>query len=929
MRKKPTALRYWISHKPRLSRHGSRSSLDRFTQLTLAVLSAVVSWCAGSFVSAQELTSDELNFFESKIRPVLIKECYSCHSDQAGNVRGGLRLDTQALTHIGGASGPSVVPGDLDESLLISAIRYEGWEMPPKKQLSPEVIADFERWIEMGAPDPRVNETNEFQTAITEAEIEAARDEFWAYRPPVRHPLPDVQEKNWPANDIDYFVLSRLEQNDLRPAEDAESSKVLRRLCFDLVGLPPTPEQIDFFQKKWAQDEEEAIELVVDTLLSKEQFGERWGRHWLDVARYAESTGREVNFTYPHAWRYRDYVIDSFNQDKPFDEFIKEQIAGDLLPADSDEEWNENLIATTFLAVGPKNVNEPNRTQFRMDLIDEQIDATTRAFMGTSVSCARCHDHKFDPIPQTDYYALAGIFSNATTYFGNPPSKLGNVRLPQRKQNSSLIRLPVQDSPDFAPSYSRSEIAELEKQAEQVQEEMRQARGSDSLQKRLVAANRLSEISDKLAVIDSKGNAISYTMGVQEKTAPRNAKLLIRGEIDQQAQEVERGFPQVLCSTPVNLTRSESGRLELAEWIGSDQNTLASRVMVNRIWQKMIGNGIVASLDNFGSTGDAPSHPELLDNLAIEFVESGWSIKTMVKQIAMSRTYRISSAFDENAHQVDPSNSFVWRANPRRLDAEAIRDAMLHVSGDIEFERPEGSEVAKAGYSRVRNGVIGDGRSKVRKSVSAIIEAKREDMRNQFRERFANRGQARRSNGSPFQRGNRFGSGSSEGTSLKSRNELIAEATSKVEKELDMEDSTFRSVYLPLVRDETPRSLEVFDFADSNIITGQRESSNTPNQALYMMNNRFVQLRSEAFAKRVYESSPSTDKRIEYAFELALGRSPTKKELRSVQQFVTQYQSASTASRDRNTYARDDETISVMEAFCQALFSTAEFRIVD
>ena len=383
----------------------------------------------------EELTPEQLQFFESKIRPVLVKECFGCHSNKSGNARGGLRLDTEALLHIGGSSGPAVVPGDVEESLLFNAMNHEDWVMPPKRKLPQSVLNDFREWIEMGAPDPRKTEVAEIQSTVTDEDIENAKQTFWAYQTPQHHSAPEVENQAWPRNEIDHFVLAKLEQSDMKPAEDAEPFQVLRRLCFDLTGLPPSKQQVEFFNQLWNRDPDKAVAFVVDRLLEKPQFGERWGRHWLDVARYAESTGREVNMTYPHAWRYRDYVIDSFNSDKPFNEFVQEQIAGDLLPVESDEEWAENLVATTFLAIGPKNVNEANRVQFAMDLVDEQIDATSRVFLGMSVACARCHDHKFDAFRQSDYYALAGIFTSTETLFGG-------VRSAQVKQTTQLVSLP-------------------------------------------------------------------------------------------------------------------------------------------------------------------------------------------------------------------------------------------------------------------------------------------------------------------------------------------------------------------------------------------------------------------------------------------------------------------------------------------------------
>ena len=289
-------------------------------------------WLSAAVSGADPLTREETSFFESKIRPVLIAECYGCHSNKSGNAKGGLRLDTRQLSLIGGSSGPAVVPGDPESSLLLGAIMHEDFVMPPKRKLPESVIADFRQWIEMGAPDPRETEVVEIKSTIGEEDIERARETFWAYQPPVRHPLPEVESSDWARTDIDHFILAGLERSGLAPPADAKPHQVLRRLCFDLIGLPPTPQQIEYFTALWKQDPDNAISHVVDQLLEKDQFGERWGRHWLDVARYAESTGREVNMTYPHAWRYRDYVIDSFNDDKPFDRFVQEQIAGDLLP---------------------------------------------------------------------------------------------------------------------------------------------------------------------------------------------------------------------------------------------------------------------------------------------------------------------------------------------------------------------------------------------------------------------------------------------------------------------------------------------------------------------------------------------------------------------------------------------------------------------
>ena len=466
---------------------------------------------------------------------------------------------------------------------------------------------------------------------------------------------------------------------------------------------------------------------------------------------------------------------------------------------------------------------------------------------------------------------MAGIFRNATTYFGNPPSEFGNFSGVQARRSSSLILLPVEDPNPFDKRYTEQELVSLKNELTSTLREAADARrggppggagAQNAIQNRIRTANILAETSAKLAVVDENGNPRSYCMGVQERESHQDARLLVRGEIDQPAQIVPRGFPQVLCSAPASIDSRSSGRLELAKWIGSEENPLVARVMVNRIWQQLIGQGLVTSTENFGVTGAAPSHPELLDDLAVRFMESGWSVKKLVREIANSRVYRISSTFNEQHHQYDPDNALLWRSNPRRLDAEALRDAMLSVSGEIEFDRPRGSEVAKAGYTRVRDGILGDPREMARKAMETASQSAREAMRQRF-------GQGRQGVPGPGFPGPGFPGPGFRGPGFRgpggfapmgangmvsqraAMEKMMREVASKVTNALDMEDAKFRSVYLPIVRDEEPRSLEVFDFADSNAVIGTRESSNTANQALYMMNNRFVIQQSESFARRV------------------------------------------------------------------------------
>jgi cytochrome c553 len=633
-------------------------------------------------VSSAEPTAAQLRFFETKIRPVLVEHCYKCHSAKSAKVKGQLLLDSQAGTLKGGESGPAIVAGDVDDSLLIQAIRYESFEMPPKEQLPANVIADFEKWVGMGAPDPRSGAVTIIRESI---DFDEAR-KFWSFKPPRQTDPPSIQDATWPQDDIDRFVYARLLANGLQPAADADRLSWIRRVYFDLIGLPPTPEEVTAFIEDRSTT---AVEAVVDHLLDSLHFGERWGRHWLDVARYAESNGRERNFLFPHAWRYRDYVIAALNKDKPYDRFIQEQIAGDLLPRRDGDDENELKIATGFLAIGGKLLNERNREIFRMDRVDEQIDVTTRAVMALTVSCARCHNHKFDPIPTADYYSLAGIFRSTDVYYGTGGG--GN------RQASKLIALEDGDEQaNQAVAKHAQAVKAAERQLRKSQAELREMNKSGDRKKIGPLRRKVKQQNLRLTRLKKEGPAAnSVAMGVVEGSV-ENCRIYIRGEVDNPANEVPRGYLTILSPAAAHrVTGDQSGRLDLAKWLTSPENPLTSRVLVNRVWHHLFGRGLVRTTDNFGATGEKPSHPELLDFLAVQVQRDGWSVKRLIRSIVLSRTYAMSTEFDVKKYEQDPQNILLWRMSPRRLDAESLRDAMLAASGQLDRQPGVASTVAK------------------------------------------------------------------------------------------------------------------------------------------------------------------------------------------------------------------------------------------
>ncbi len=775
-------------------------------------------------------------FFEKKIRPLLGAQCFKCHSASATKLKGGLYLDTLAGAIKGGETGPAVVPGDPGKSLLIEAVSYtnDDLKMPPKTRLPESAVADLKQWVKMGAPWPGQAAIAAEPAAaapphLPPANYEKLRKTHWAWQPLTTPEAPTVRDSSWPRDDIDRFILSKLEQNGLHPVADSDKASLLRRVSFDLVGLPPTPEETEVFVKDSSPD---AFAKVVDRLLASPSFGERWGRHWLDVVRYADSTGSSRNYPYLFAWRYRDYVIDSFNQDKPYNQFVVEQIAGDQLPYETPEQHNQQLIATGFLALGVKDLNEKDRVKFVMDNVDEQIDTTSRSILALTVSCARCHDHKFDPIPQSDYYAMAGIFKSSDILSGLRNRQGGGKR--SSVDGSLLIHL---DGVPGAPAVAAAPVetpkrgegmAKLRKLRDLRQTllsdvaEVQKLRESDKPGKGVELRQKAQEIRKIQAEIDdieggpalTPAEAAASAMGVRDDTNPSDTRICIHGDVDNLGASVTRGFVSLVSfqSAP-SIDRKHSGRLQLAEWLTSKDNPLTARVITNRIWEHLFGAGLVRTVDNFGSTGEAPSNPELLDYLAQDFVAHGWSVKSMIREMVLSRAYQLAGTDDSRDFQIDPADRYVWRMEPRRLDAEEIRDAMLADAGRLDHGRPVGSAVAGLDMAEIRAG---------------------------------------------------------------QSNTYTA-------------SDVHRSVYLPIVRDMVPPVLELFDFAEPSMVTGQRDVTTVATQALYLMNDPFVVQASKLMARRVIDQRKDDAARIDLAYRIALCRAPTAAERSRAISYINQF----------------------------------------
>jgi hypothetical protein len=561
-------------------------------------------------------------FFTSKIRPVLEGTCFRCHGGE--KVRGGLRVDSRAALLKGGEYGPALVPGDAGKSLLIQALRHahDDIKMPPGKKLPATVVNAFVTWIDNGAPWPKV---------LTAFRVK----NHWSFEP-VTKIEPPADVSGWSANPIDRFVAAKLREHGLEPTGLADKRTLIRRATFDLIGLPPTPQEVEAFV---ADNSPDAFAKVVERLLASSHYGERWGRHWLDVVRYADTGGFEADYFYPNAWKYRDYVIRALNADKPFDRFLHEQIAGDEL-------WPEDESAVTasgLYCVGPVLAESAmHANQLEYEWLTDAVDTTGAAFLGLTVGCARCHDHKYDPLTQKDYFALQAIFAASDRPYS------AKVRLLRIKGLNGLL--------SEAP----------------------------------VPKELLSDPRCKLQTDEAVGLRLFH------RQVPMTVLLLHRGELNKPGEAVKPAFPAALVAADNAAdfagVSPKKLRAKFAHWLTAPENPLTARVLVNRVWGWHFGQAIVRTPNDFGAQGEPPTHPELLDWLAQDLMEHGWSFKRLHRLIMLSQTYRMQSVAGGRALKVDPQNRLLWHFPRHRLEGEVIRDALLACAGSLN-KKPFGPAV--------------------------------------------------------------------------------------------------------------------------------------------------------------------------------------------------------------------------------------------
>lgn len=906
-------------------------------------------------------TQEQADFFERNVRPIFVNRCSGCHGDKVSMA--GLNLTTPDGFLKGTETGPVITPGDPSASRLLRAVGYAGKiKMPPGGRLPDTEIDALTKWVEMGTPWPKSDSPSR----------NTPKDgRFWAFQPARDYPPPKVKRGDWVRSPIDQFVLAKLEENDLTPSAPAERLTLLRRAKLDLHGLPPTEEEMKEFLSDTGPG---AFARLVDRLLASPRYGEQWGRHWLDVARYADSTGLDEDLRLPYSWRYRDYVINAFNEDLPYDRFVREQLAGDLMPAAHPGEVNaQGIVATGFLALGPKPLAQQDKLRVLYDVVDEQIDTTSKAFMGVTIACARCHDHKFDPISTRDYYSLASIFAS-TKYFEDIKAFVSKVYFaplaPQEvyeryRQSQERVKarelqidallstetrrytdarlLPrladymvaarevyaggktvadaasrdhldqktlekwvdyLKPGSEFRPylaQWHEATASAVRHTAEQYQEKFRAVGNQwgvelSKWQENVATAVQLNQKAPEKPNFEGGTFGTGDARFFADVTAPEGAfgvpakeqdallsgeskrrlaelrreleeikrnvppeppmacavaegesiqqRVLIRGNHQSPGDPVAKQFPAVLAGNRQLPIEHGSGRKELAEWLTSADHPLTSRVMVNRIWQWHFGEGIVRTPNNFGSAGDRPSHPELLDYLAQKFVEQGWSIKSMHRMIMLSSTYQMSSHSSEDARKRDPGNRLLSHFSRRRLTIEEMRDSFLAMDGSLDL---------------TMGGRIADG-----------LKADEYEKRPSFN-------------------------------------------PDKIPR---------RSVYLPLVRNKLPSVFKLFDFVDTTASSESRTESNIAPQALFMMNSEFIHERSHSLASLLLADRAAREAvRVERAYRMTLARTPTPEEVELALSYLKKYPT--------NVQAEAEANVAAWDSFCRILLASNEFNYVD
>ena len=823
--------------------------------LALGAFAAVV---LGARAAEPAFTADDLAFFDAKVKPVLVANCLKCHGGE--NPKGKLSLATRDRVLKGGQNGVVVTLGKPEESRLLKAIDYktDSLKMPPPGRLPQGDIDVLANWVKRGLPMKSLEvDAAALHQARGGAITEASRN-YWAYRPMKRPVVPAVRGSTWVRNPIDAFILAKLEEKGLTPAPAADKTALVRRVYFDLIGLPPTPEQIDIFINDKSPD---AYEKLIDQLLQSPHYGEKWGRHWLDLVRYAETNGYERDGPKPFAWRYRDYVVKSLNEDKPFDRFVREQLAGDEIDRDS----ADAVTATGYYRLGIWDDEPADPLQARYEEFDDWVATTAQVFLGMTMNCARCHDHKIDPIPQTDYYRLLAFFQDVRRYSENRDVK-------------SSFNLTDISPPEVRKAY---EVDLIKREARKTELEAAMKRIEDEAIKKMPAEDqRATETDERAAVLARKLNDFLTPAQAEEykklkrhmndirqrpeigrdlalsvnncDVNPAQTNVMTRGNPHNPGVKVEPGFPQVLGFADPKLppvapgARTSGRRQVLADWIASPENQLTARVFVNRLWHHHFGRGIVASSNDFGKFGTLPTHPELLDWMASEFIQRGWKIKPMHKLIMMSNAYQMSAKASAVGLAADPGNSLFWRFNMRRLSAEEVRDSFLHVAGRLNLK-------------------VG-GPSVFPKIPKEVLH-----------------GQSRPGEGwhtSPPAEANR------------------------------------RSIYVFVKRSLQVPVLAQHDQADTDSSCPVRYTTTVPTQALGLLNGEFGNETAAAFAERLKKDASDLPGQVRRAIRLTCGRTPGEDEVKRDLAFVVELQKKMSEAE-------------ALKKYCLMILNANEFVYVD